>query len=150
MDDKGVANTRSVHVQQHTYLMHKFNSINVNEAFATYDRLQQVLEEQILSPKCENLEKVNSTPPKSPRPTNVLMEGLISKASTPLFEGFSTSILSVIFLLLNLKTMHSMSNTSWMNFFCCYTKSCFQKETRCQKSSYEANKFIKSLGLSND
>jgi hypothetical protein len=51
---------------------------------------------------------------------------------------------------LNLKTMHSMSNTSWMNFFCCYTKSCFQKETRCQKSSYEANKFIKSLGLSND
>jgi len=85
-----------VHVQQHTQLDVEVQlHMLVNEAFATYDGLQQVFEEQILAPENENLEeiKVNSTPPKSPRPTNVLMERLSSKASTPLFEGSSTSIL---------------------------------------------------------
>ncbi len=76
-------------------------------------------EEQILAPKSENLEeiRVNSTPPKSPRPTDVLMEELISKASTPLFEGSFTSILSTILLLLNLKIVHYTSNIFMDEFF---------------------------------
>ncbi len=43
--------------------------------------LQQVLKEQVPTPESENMEeiKVNSTPPKSPRPTDVLMEGLFQK-----------------------------------------------------------------------
>ncbi len=120
MDDQGVIYAGGVHVQQHTQLdievqLHRL----VNEAFPTYDRLQQVFEEQILAPKNENLEeiRISSTPPKSPRPTNVLMEGLISKASTPLFEGSSTYILSTILLLLNLRTLHYVSNISWMKIF---------------------------------
>jgi hypothetical protein len=96
VDDQGVTNVGGVHVQQHTQLDVEVQlHILVIEVFATYDRLQQVFEEQILAPENENLEeiRINSTPPKSPRPIDVLMEGLISKALTPLFEGSSTSIL---------------------------------------------------------
>lgn len=51
MDDQGVANVRGVHVQQHTQLDAKVQLHRlVNEAFATYDRLQQVPEEQIPTP----------------------------------------------------------------------------------------------------
>jgi hypothetical protein len=135
VDNQGVVTTRGVHVQEHTQLdtevqLHKL----LNEAFATYDRLQQVPEEQILTPKSENLEEIraNSTPPKSPRPNDVLMEELISKASTPLFEGSFTSILSTILLLLNLKIVHFVSNIFMDEFFCCYTNNYFQRETRCQ------------------
>ncbi len=39
------------------------------------------------------------------------MEILFEKASTPLFEGFSTSMLSALLMLLNLKTVHGVSNS---------------------------------------
>jgi hypothetical protein len=45
------------------------------------------------------------------------MEELISKASTPLFEGSFTSILSTILLLLNLKIVHYTSNIFMDEFF---------------------------------
>jgi hypothetical protein len=56
VDDQGITNAKGVHVQQYTQLdvevqLHKL----VNEAFATYDRLQQVFEEQILALENENL-----------------------------------------------------------------------------------------------
>ncbi len=78
-----------MHVQQHAQLDSKVQlHILVNEAFATYNKLQQAPGEQIPSPESENLKviKFNNIPPKSPRPIDVLMEGLISKASTPLFQ----------------------------------------------------------------
>jgi hypothetical protein len=153
VDVQGVVNVGSVHVQQHTQLdaevqLHRL----VNETFATYDRLQQVPKEQVPTPESENLEeiKINNTPPKSLGPIDVLMEGLISKASTPLFEGSSTSILSIILVLLNSRTMHYVSNVSMDEFFLLLRKELLPKINKMPKSSYEANKLIKSLGLNND
>jgi hypothetical protein len=51
VDDQGVADTRGVHVQQHTQLDTEVQlHILVNEAFATSDRLQQVPKELIPAP----------------------------------------------------------------------------------------------------
>ncbi len=58
----------------------------MNEAFARYDGMQQAHEEQVPF-EGQNLEevKIDIVIPKNPRHFDILMEGLISKASTPLF-----------------------------------------------------------------
>jgi hypothetical protein len=91
VDDQGVANVGGVQVQQHTqfdaeFQLHKL----VDEAFTTYDRLQQVLEVQILAFESENLEEieVNNTPPKSPIPIDVLWKGLFQKPEHHYLKDF--------------------------------------------------------------
>ncbi len=66
----------------------------MNEAFASYDGMQQTHEDQVPL-EGQNLEevKIDIIILENPRHFDVLMEGLISKASTPLFQGSSTSML---------------------------------------------------------
>jgi hypothetical protein len=40
-----------------------------------------------------------------------VMEAMFTKVSTPLYEGSSTSMLSTTLLLLNLRTIHGISNS---------------------------------------
>jgi hypothetical protein len=83
----------------------------VNEAFARYDDMQQAHEEHEVPLEGPNLEeRIDIIIPKNPRDFDLLMERLISKTSTPLFEGSSTYMLLTILLRLNQKIVHSMSN----------------------------------------
>jgi len=78
------------------------------------------------------------------------MEGLISKASTPLFQGSSPSMLLAILLCLNMKTMYLVSNAFMDELFSLLRKKLLPKENKLIATSYEAFKLIKSLGLSYD
>jgi hypothetical protein len=65
----------------------------MNEVFASYDGMQQAHEEQVPLDGQNLGVRIHTIIPKNPRHFDVLMEGLISKASTPLFRGSSTSML---------------------------------------------------------
>ncbi len=123
----------------------------MNEAFVSYDGMQQVHEKQVPL-EGQNLEgvKIDIIIPENPRHLEVLMEGLISKASTPSIQGSSTSMLSAILLFLNMKTMHSINNVFMDELFSLLRKKLLPKENKMLVTSYEAFKLIKSLGLSYD
>jgi hypothetical protein len=76
------------------------------------------------------------------------MESMITKTSTPLFEGFSTSMLSAI-LLLNLKVFHGVNNI-FMDKLFSLLKIESAKRNKMPTTIYEAFKLIKGLGLSYD
>lgn len=83
----------------------------MNEAFARYDGMQQAHEKHVPF-KAQNLEeiKIDIVIPENPKHFDVLMEELISKVSTPLFQGSSTYMLLAILLFLNLIIVNSISN----------------------------------------
>jgi hypothetical protein len=55
-----------------------------------------------------------------------------------------------ILLLLNLRIVHFVSNAFMDELFSLLCKELLPKGNKMPKSSYEANKLIKSLGLNND
>jgi hypothetical protein len=60
-----------------------------------------------------------------------IMESMIMKTSTPLFEGSSTNVLSTM-LLLNLKIVHGVSNIFMEELFSLLRIELLPKGTRCQ------------------
>jgi hypothetical protein len=123
----------------------------MNEAFARYDGMKQAHEEQVPF-EGHNLEevKIDIVILKNPKHFDVLMEGFISKASTPLFQGSSTSMLLTILLFLNLKIMHLVSNVFMDEIFSLLKTKLLPKENKMLATFYEVFKMIKSLGLSYD
>ncbi len=104
---------------------------------------------------------VDPTPPKgdpleiAPSDIEILRdksqhETLLAKASIPLYEGFSTSMLVTILLLLNLRTMHGVSNVLMDELFSLLRKELLPKMNKMPTTLYEAFKLIKALGLSYD
>jgi hypothetical protein len=77
-------------------------------------------------------------------------ETLLAKASTPLYEGSSTSILATILLLLNLRTLHGVSSVSMDELFSLLRKKLLPKGNKMPTNVYEALNLIKALGLSYD
>jgi hypothetical protein len=82
--------------------------------------------------------------------SKILLETTIMKASTPLYEGFSTSMLTAMLLLLNLRTMHVVNNASMDELFSLLQKRLLPKDNKMPTSTYEAIKLIKAIGLSYD
>ncbi len=123
----------------------------MNEAFARYDRMLQAHEEQVPL-EGQNLEEVriDIVIPKNPKHFDVLMEGFISKASTLLFQGSSTSMLSTILLHLNMRIVHSINIVFMDELLSLLRKELLPKENKILATFYEAFKLIKSLGLSYD
>jgi len=70
---------------------------------------------------------------------------MITKTSTPLFEGFSTSMLSTILLVLNLKIVHRLNNVFMDELL---SLLLLLKGNKMLTIIYEALKSIKELGLS--
>jgi hypothetical protein len=79
-----------------------------------------------------------------------IMESMLTKASTPLFEGSFTSMLSATLLLLNLKTIHGLTNVFMDELFSLLQKELLPKGNKTPITTYEALKLIKELGLSYD
>jgi len=83
----------------------------VVEAFAKFDNLQHGFKEQnpsIIEP-FEN-PQTDFHIPEDHGQHQIIMDSMIIKTSTSLFEGSSTSMLSTMLLLLNLKTVDGLSN----------------------------------------
>jgi hypothetical protein len=84
----------------------------VVESFATINWLQHLNGEQTPigdQPLEDHLGNDNVILENLTR-SKILLETMIVNASTPLYEGSSTSMLLAMLLLLNLKTMHVISN----------------------------------------
>ncbi len=80
----------------------------------------------------------------------VAMEAMITKASTPIYEGSSTSMLAAMLLLLNLRTIHGVSSVFMDELFSLLRKELLSKGNKMPINTYEAFKLIKTLGLSYD
>ncbi len=78
------------------------------------------------------------------------MDSMIIKASTPLFEGFSTSMLFAMLLLLNSKMVHGLSNVFMDELFSLLQKELLPKGNTKLITTYEAFTLIKELGLNYD
>jgi hypothetical protein len=76
------------------------------------------------------------------------MELMITKASTPLFEGSSMNMLST--MLLNLKIVHGVSNVFMDKLFSLLKMELLPKGNNMPTTIYEALKLIKELGLNYD
>jgi hypothetical protein len=90
----------------------------VVEAFATTDGSQHLSEQQtpIEDQPLEDYLGNENVILKNLTCFEILLETMIMKASTPLYEGSSTNMLLAMLLLLNLRTMHAISN-ALMEFF---------------------------------
>jgi hypothetical protein len=80
----------------------------------------------------------------------MFMEELLTKAKTPFYDGCSTSMLVATLLLLNLNTVHVVSNTCMDELFSLLWRVLLPKDNKMPTTSYEAHKLIKSLGLTYD
>jgi hypothetical protein len=76
------------------------------------------------------------------------METIITKASTPLYEGLSTNMLATM-LLLNLKIVHGVSNVLIDELFS-LLQELLPKGNKMSTTSYETLKLIKTLGSNYD
>jgi hypothetical protein len=91
----------------------------VVEAFVKFDNLQQQGYEkknQVDIQPLENPPTILDIPIDQAK-HETIMESMITKTSTPLFQGSSTSPLSAMLLLLNLKTIHGLSNVFMDDLF---------------------------------
>jgi hypothetical protein len=75
---------------------------------------------------------------------------MIIKASTPLFEGYSISMLFAMLMLLNLKAIHGLSNVFIDELFSLLWKELVPKGNTMLVTTYESFKLIKEFGLSYD
>ncbi len=73
---------------------------------------------------------------------------MITKALAPLFEGFSTSMLLAMLLLLNLKIIHGLDNVFMDELYSLLRKKLLPKGNKMPTTTYKAFKLIKELGLS--
>lgn len=79
-----------------------------------------------------------------------LMEEMTLKASTLLYEGVSTNMLSAMLLWLNLKVVHGISNAFMDELFSLLWKQLLPNENKMPTTIHEASKMVKALGLSYD
>ncbi len=81
----------------------------VIKAFETFDAIHEVSQNQVAfdNPPLEN----NTPHVDVPHEHEILMEELTIKATTPLYEGFATNMLSATLLLLNLSIVHVITHT---------------------------------------
>jgi len=119
------------------------------EAFAIVNGLQHVCEEHnaLDNQPLEGLtDDINDIPPQKHH--EALMETMFTKALTLLHEGSSTSMLLTLLLLLNLKTIHGVSNSFMNELFSLLRKELLPKGNKLHAITYEALKTIKVFGLS--
>jgi len=95
------------------------------KAFASSDELQQLMSEEKNPLEGDPFENVtNNIEILRNQPQHeTLMEAMMTKASTPLYEGSSTSILLAI-LLLSLRVVHGVSNVFMDELFSLLQRSC--------------------------
>ncbi len=95
------------------------------KAFASSDELQQLMSEEKNPLEGDPFENVtNNIEILRNQPQHeTSMEAMMTKASTPLNEGSSTSILLAI-LLLNLRVVHGVSNVFMDELFSLLQRSC--------------------------
>jgi hypothetical protein len=80
----------------------------------------------------------------------ILMDAMWAKALTSLYEGFTTSMLSTILLLLNLRIVHGVSNIFMNELFSFLHFDLLPKVNKMSAITYEALKLVKTLGLNYD
>jgi hypothetical protein len=68
---------------------------------------------------------------------------MFMKASTPLFEGSSTSMLLAMLLLLNLKIVHGLTNFFMDELLSLLRRLLLPKRNKMPTTTYEALKLIK-------
>ncbi len=72
-----------------------------------------------------------------------ILESMFMKASTPLFEGSSTSMLLAMLLLLNLKIVHGLTNFFMDELLSLLRRLLLPKRNKMPTTTYEALKLIK-------
>jgi hypothetical protein len=92
----------------------------------------------------DTIDDINIPNPQGGR-DEALMEIMFTKASTPLYEGSSTSMLSTTLLLLNLRIIHGISNSFMDELFSLLRKELLPKGNKMPATTYEALKIIKYL-----
>jgi hypothetical protein len=80
----------------------------------------------------------------------VVLESMLTKASTPLFEGSFISMLLAMLFLLNLKILHGLTNVFMDELLSLLQKKLLPKGNKMPTTTYEALQLIKELGLSYD
>jgi len=80
----------------------------------------------------------------------ILMDAMLAKTSTPLYEGFTINMLSTILLLLNLRIVHGVSNAFMNELFSFLHLELLPKVSKMLTTTYEALKLVKTLGLNYD
>jgi hypothetical protein len=78
----------------------------------------------------------------------ILMDAMLAKASTPLYEGFTTNMSTILFLL-NLRIVHGVNNV-FMNELFSLLHLELPKVNKMLATTYEALKLVKTLGLNYD
>jgi hypothetical protein len=99
----------------------------VTKSFATFDGLTHVCDNEstLEDPPLENAIKHRDT-----SRSEAIMDALFTKTRTPLYEGCSSSMLSRMLLLLNLSTMHGVSNNCMDQHFSLLQKKLLPKKKR--------------------
>jgi hypothetical protein len=92
------------------------------------------------------VDDINNPPPQKHH--EALMEAMLTKASTLLYEGSSIKMLSTLLLLLNLRTIHGVSNSFMDEFFSLLRKELPPKGNKLFATTYDVVKIIKMFGLS--
>jgi hypothetical protein len=111
----------------------------VDEAFASFDGLQQGNEERSLveGQPLKNI-AIETDFSNHPRQHEVVMEAMIIfKASTPLYKGSSMNKLATMFLL-NLKTIHGVCNVFMDELFSLLQKELVPKGNKMPINNYGA------------
>jgi hypothetical protein len=78
------------------------------------------------------------------------MDVMLAKASTLLYDGFTSNMLWTILLLLNLKIVHRVSNVFMNELFSLLHLELLPKVNKLSATTYEALKLVKTLGLNYD
>jgi hypothetical protein len=78
------------------------------------------------------------------------MDAMLAKASTLLYEGFTTNMLKTILLLLNLRIVHRVNNVFMNELFSLLHLELLPKVNKMLAITYEALKLVKTLGLNYD
>ncbi len=75
---------------------------------------------------------------------------MLAKASTLLYEGFTTNMLSTILLLLNLRIVDGINNVFMNELFSFLHLELLPQVNKMSAITYEAPKLVKTLGLNYD
>lgn len=120
----------------------------VVEAFDTIKRLQEVSKQK--NPNENLLATNNGNILANQGKHEVILESMLTKASTPLFEGSFISMLLAMLLLLNLKIVHGLTKVFMDELLSLLRKKLLPKGNKMPTTTYEALQLIKELGLSYD
>jgi len=80
----------------------------------------------------------------------ILMDTMLAKVLTVLYEGFTTNMLSTILLLLNLRIVDGINNVFMNELFSFLHLELLPQVNKMSAITYEAPKLVKTLGLNYD